>query len=187
MPWIDALRQRARQLKREIHALYLAAQHPLTPWYAKLLVAAIVAYALSPIDLIPDFIPVLGYLDDLLLLPLGTAWAIRMIPAAVMAECRARAAQDGGLEGGAAGRAAAAVIVAVWIGLAVLCALLAYRCITADPVEPTRPIVAMPATAGKQAGKRPGYGFLLPGPGLTPDRPRPVRSARSASAGAPNR
>lgn len=130
MPWIDALRQRAGELKREIHALYLAARHPLTPWYAKLLVAAIVAYALSPIDLIPDFIPVLGYLDDLLLLPLGIAWAIRMIPAAVMIECRARAAraaQAGGLDGGPAGRVATAVIVAVWIGLAALCALLFYR------------------------------------------------------------
>ncbi|KRD39708.1 hypothetical protein ASE35_05085 [Lysobacter sp. Root916] len=125
--WIDALRQRARELKREIHALYLAARHPLTPWYAKLLVAAIVAYALSPIDLIPDFIPVLGYLDDLLLLPLGIAWAIRMIPATVMIECRARAAQAGDPEGGLAGRVAAAAIVTLWIGFAALCALLAYR------------------------------------------------------------
>lgn len=88
---IDELRKHARLLKMEIQALYLAARHPLTPWYAKLLVTAVVAYALSPIDLIPDFIPVLGYLDDLILLPLGIAWAIRLIPLTVMTECRERA------------------------------------------------------------------------------------------------
>lgn len=133
MRWIDALRQRAGELKREIHALYLAARHPLTPWYAQLLVVAIVAYALSPIDLIPDFIPILGYLDDLLLLPLGIAWAIRLIPAAVLIECRARAAQADGPEGGLAGRIAAAVIVALWIGFAALCAVLAYRAHRSTP------------------------------------------------------
>ena len=85
------LKQRARQLQSETFALYLAARDPRTPWYAKLLVAGIIAYAFSPIDLIPDFVPILGYLDDLILIPLGIALAIRMVPHAVLAECRARA------------------------------------------------------------------------------------------------
>jgi uncharacterized membrane protein YkvA (DUF1232 family) len=67
------MRDRARVLKREIYALYLVARHPRTPWYAKVLAGAVVAYALSPIDLIPDFIPVLGFLDDLIIVPLGIA------------------------------------------------------------------------------------------------------------------
>ena len=91
MPLIEELKQRARRLRAETFALYLAARHPDTPWYAKLLVAAIVAYALSPIDLIPDFIPIVGYLDDLVLIPIGIALAIRLVPPAVLAECRARA------------------------------------------------------------------------------------------------
>ena len=91
MTWLTTLHQRARQLKAETWALYLAARDPRTPWYAKLLVAGIVAYACSPIDLIPDFVPVLGYLDDLVLLPLGIAWALQLIPPAVLVECRVRA------------------------------------------------------------------------------------------------
>lgn len=87
MPLLENLKQRARGLKAETFALYLAARHPRTPWYAKLFVAGIVAYAFSPMDLIPDFVPVLGYLDDLILLPLGIAVAIKMIPASVLAEC----------------------------------------------------------------------------------------------------
>jgi uncharacterized membrane protein YkvA (DUF1232 family) len=74
------LKEHARGLKAETFALYLASRHPKTPWYAKLLVTCIVAYALSPIDLIPDFVPILGYLDDLILLPMGIAMAIKMIP-----------------------------------------------------------------------------------------------------------
>lgn len=125
MRWIDELRKRARALKAETLVLYLAARHPRTPWYAKLLVAAIVAYALSPIDLIPDFVPVLGYLDDLVLLPLGIAWAIRLVPPAVMTECRMRVAT--GSDGKPAGRVAAVVVVLVWLALAALLALWAYR------------------------------------------------------------
>src|SRR5262245_45141629 len=79
MSWLAILHQRARRLKAEIWALYLAARDLRTPWYAKLLVAGIVAYACSPIDLIPDFVPVLGYLDDLVLLPLGIALAMRLV------------------------------------------------------------------------------------------------------------
>jgi uncharacterized membrane protein YkvA (DUF1232 family) len=85
------LKQRARHLKAETFALYLAARDPRTPWYAKLLVAGIVAYAVSPIDLIPDFVPVLGYLDELILIPAGITLAIKLVPASVLADCRAKA------------------------------------------------------------------------------------------------
>lgn len=91
MALLAELKQRARHLKAETFALYLAARDPRTPWYAKLIVAGIVAYALSPIDLIPDFVPVLGYLDDLILIPMGIALAIKLIPDAVLADCRTRA------------------------------------------------------------------------------------------------
>jgi uncharacterized membrane protein YkvA (DUF1232 family) len=84
-------RGRARQLKTETYALYLAYRDPRTPWYARVFAACVVAYAFSPIDLIPDFIPVLGYLDDVLLVPLGIALTLKMIPAEVMAESRVRA------------------------------------------------------------------------------------------------
>ena len=107
----------AQVLKRDTLSLYYAARDPRTPWLAKLVIGLVVAYALSPIDLIPDFIPLLGYLDDLLLLPLGIWLAIRLLPAEVLAECRARAAQA--LERPQS-RAAAAVIIAIWIALTVL-------------------------------------------------------------------
>ena len=114
MAWLAGLRQRARALKDQTHVLYLAARHPATPWYAKLLVAGIVAYAFSPIDLIPDFIPVLGLLDDLVLIPLGIWLAIRLVPADVLTECRAHAQE----RRKRVSRAAAAVIVAIWLALA---------------------------------------------------------------------
>ena len=91
MAMLESLKLRVGRLKREIHALALAARHPRTPWYAKALIGGVVAYALSPIDLIPDFIPVLGYLDDLVLVPLGIVAAVKLVPPDVMAECRARA------------------------------------------------------------------------------------------------
>lgn len=91
---LEKIKAKAAKLKREIFALYLAVRDPRTPWYAKVLVACVVAYALSPIDLIPDPIPVLGYLDDLVLLPLGIWLALRMIPLEVMQDCRARAASS---------------------------------------------------------------------------------------------
>lgn len=126
MTLLDKLRQRARLLKTETYALYLAARHPGTPWYAKILVAGIVAYAFSPIDLIPDFVPVLGYLDDLILIPLGIALAIKMIPAPVLAECRARAREV--VAGGKpVSRSAAAVIVLIWLLLAALCIVWLYE------------------------------------------------------------
>jgi len=84
------LRNRARELKVELIALALAARHPDTPWYARLIVAGCVAYALTPVDLIPDAIPVVGFIDDLIFIPLAVALAVRFIPAAVMADCRQR-------------------------------------------------------------------------------------------------
>lgn len=114
MAWLAGLKQRARALKAETSVLYFAARHPGTPWYAKLLVAVIVAYAFSPIDLIPDFVPVLGYLDDLVLIPLGILLAIRLVPPEVLAECRVRAQERRKL----VSRAAGAVIVVIWLTLA---------------------------------------------------------------------
>lgn len=114
---IAAWKQRARQLKRETYALYLACRDPRVPWHAKVLAACVVAYAFSPIDLIPDPIPVLGYLDDLVLIPLGIALTLKLIPPEVMIECRERAAA---VEGKPTNWAAAAVIVAIWVGLAAL-------------------------------------------------------------------
>ena len=83
--WFQRWRKRAGELKTETYALYLAYKHPKVPWYAKGLAACVVAYALDPIDLIPDFIPVLGVLDDLILVPLGISIVIKMIPADVLA------------------------------------------------------------------------------------------------------
>ena len=105
-------RDKARALKREVYALYFAARDPRVPWYAKLLAAGLVGYAFSPIDLIPDFIPVLGYLDELVLLPLGVLAVRAMIPATVLAECREKAARLGDRP---TNRVAAVVIVAVWL------------------------------------------------------------------------
>src|SRR5437763_16072980 len=85
------LRAWARRVKRDTYALYLSARDPRTPWYAKALAAAVAAYAFSPIDLIPDFIPVIGYLDDLVIVPLGVWLAISLIPEELMAEYRAKA------------------------------------------------------------------------------------------------
>jgi len=114
---LNRLRQRARNLKRETYTLFFAYRDPRTPWYARVVAACVVAYAFSPIDLIPDFVPLLGYLDDLILVPLGIALALRLIPTAVVAESRSRAAD-------AAQRpsswAAAAVIVTLWLTLAAL-------------------------------------------------------------------
>ena len=97
-------RAKTRNLKREVFALYLACRDPRVPWYAKVLAAGVVAYAFSPIDLIPDFIPVVGYLDELVLVPLGVLAVRAMIPAAVLAECRERA--ETALEPGKTGQRA---------------------------------------------------------------------------------
>ena len=108
----------ARRLKTNTYALYLACRDPRTPWYAKVVAGSVVAYAFSPIDLIPDFIPVLGYLDDLILVPLGLALAVRMIPREVFAECQAQA-EARISSGKPVNRMAAAVIIAIWLIVAV--------------------------------------------------------------------
>jgi uncharacterized membrane protein YkvA (DUF1232 family) len=90
---LENLKSRAVALKKEVFAIYLAARDPRTPWYAKVLILFVVAHTFSPIDLIPDFIPVLGYLDDLIVTPLGLALAIRLIPPEVLAEARETAAR----------------------------------------------------------------------------------------------
>lgn len=134
MTLLATLKQRARLLRTETYALYLAARDPRTPWYAKLLVAGIVAYAFSPLDLIPDFIPVLGYLDDLILLPLGITLAIRLVPSAVLAECRSRA-EEIRRAGKPINWVAGAVIVIVWLGLATLGIAWLYRAFFASELS----------------------------------------------------
>lgn len=125
MSWLTNLKQRARKLKTETCALYLAARDPRTPWYAKLLVTGIVAYALSPIDLIPDFVPVLGYLDDLILIPLGIALAIQLIPHVVIAECRTRANEIMRDEKPVSWLAGA-IIMLIWLALALIAGVWVY-------------------------------------------------------------
>ncbi len=120
------LKRRAAQLKSQTYALYLAYRHPGVPWYAKLFAACVVAYALSPIDLIPDFIPVLGYVDDLVIIPLGIALALKMIPADVMEECRAEAETSMG-RGVPGAKVAAAVVVGIWLLLLALVVFLIVR------------------------------------------------------------
>jgi uncharacterized membrane protein YkvA (DUF1232 family) len=109
---LDHLKVWARTLKRDVHAIYLAAHHPRVPWYAKVLAIAVAGYALSPIDLIPDFIPVFGYVDDLIIVPLGIWLVVSLIPDEVMAEYRAKASEAGQLP---VGKAAAIIIIAIWI------------------------------------------------------------------------
>ncbi len=123
---MQRLRDWARRLQAETLALWFAARDPRTPWYAKLFVAAVVAYALSPIDLIPDFVPVLGLLDDVILIPLGVALALRMIPTEVMEAARERA-RLALADPRPRSRVAAAVIVAIWIAAAALAALVVWR------------------------------------------------------------
>lgn len=122
---IDAWKARARALKTEIHALGLAAKDPRVPWYARVFAAVILGYALSPVDLIPDFIPVLGYLDDLVIVPLGIALLLKMIPAEVMIEAREHSRQAAALH--LRSWTAAAAIVALWLAALGLAAWLAAR------------------------------------------------------------
>jgi len=122
---LSSIKAWARNLKRDSVALYLASRDPRVPWYAKALAIAIAAYALSPIDLIPDFIPVIGYLDDLILLPFGIWLAISLVPDEVMAECRANASA---VLQRPISRAGMIAIIALWIAgvLALAWAVFAY-------------------------------------------------------------
>jgi uncharacterized membrane protein YkvA (DUF1232 family) len=121
---MTAWRERARKLKQDVVAVALAMRDPRVPWYARALGACIVAYALSPIDLIPDFIPVIGYLDDLVLVPLGLLLMVRLIPAPVMAEHRAAAAE---LAQRPVSYAGAAGIVVIWLAVLALAAYMLTR------------------------------------------------------------
>src|SRR3954467_8798626 len=110
--WFQIAKGWARQIKRDVVALWIAAGDPRTPVLAKIAAGAVAAYALSLIDLIPDFVPVLGYLDDLLILPLGIMLAVKLVPPALMMEFRASAAQR---EGRPVSKAGLAVIVTIWL------------------------------------------------------------------------
>jgi len=121
---LERLKRWAHALKRDVLALYLAARDPRVPWVPKALAAAIAAYALSPIDLIPDFIPVLGYLDELILLPLAIAGLVRLIDPAIMAEHRAKAAA---LQERPKSRVAACAIIGIWLVITIAAAWLAYQ------------------------------------------------------------
>jgi uncharacterized membrane protein YkvA (DUF1232 family) len=116
---INVWRQQTRRVKTETYTLYLAYKDSRTPWYARLFAALVVGYAFSPIDLIPDFVPVLGYLDDLILVPLGAALALKMIPPDVLTENRDKASELMS-EGRPTNWAAAVVVVVLWLLLVVV-------------------------------------------------------------------
>lgn len=105
--------QWAKKLKRDLIAIYMAMKNPKTPWYAKVMALVVVGYAFSPIDLIPDFIPILGYLDDALLLPIGIAITIRLIPKEIMAQAR-KEAENTPMHTGKH-PVATAVIICIWL------------------------------------------------------------------------
>ena len=127
--YIGHWKKRAKDLKRETYALYLAYRDPRVPWYAKVVCACTVGYALSPIDLIPDFVPVLGYLDDLIIVPAGLALAIKLIPDEVMRECRSMAEVKMNQKGPKS-YVAAAIIVAIWLCLILLSAKVLYNALS---------------------------------------------------------
>jgi uncharacterized membrane protein YkvA (DUF1232 family) len=118
MQVIEKWKESARKLKQELHAVYLACRDPRTPWYAKALGVCVIGYALSPIDLIPDPIPILGYVDDLILLPLGIAAVRKMIPPAILAEARIKARQAS-IQPERKNWIAAGLIIAIWVVLLV--------------------------------------------------------------------
>ena len=120
---LERLKVWARALKRDVVALWLAARDPRVPWGAKIVAAAVAAYALSPIDLIPDFVPVLGYLDDLLLVPLGIWFAMKLIPAALVQELRSRAAE----QDRPSSIAGLVIVVSLWLAMGIVIFLLMKR------------------------------------------------------------
>lgn len=124
-PIPESWNRRAENLRADTYALYLAYRDPRTPWYARLFAALVVGYAFSPVDLVPDFVPVLGYLDDLVLVPLGVLLALKMIPPEVWAESRQRA-REATLSGQPV-RWAAAVVVATWLLVLALVATILWR------------------------------------------------------------
>jgi uncharacterized membrane protein YkvA (DUF1232 family) len=117
--FLDHWKQHARELKIQVYAIYLAYRDPRVPLYARIFAACVVGYAFSPIDLIPDPVPILGYLDDLVIVPLGVALALKMIPPDVLAECQEKS-REVMKQGKPVNRIAAAIIIAIWIVLAVV-------------------------------------------------------------------
>jgi len=111
-------------VKRDVHAIYCAARDPRVPWYAKALAICVAGYALSPIDLIPDFVPILGYMDDVIIVPLGILIVAKLIPPEIMAEHRALGAAT---QGRAVSHTAAIVITIVWTACIVLAGWICYR------------------------------------------------------------
>ena len=126
---LDRWKRRARDLRAEIYALYMAYRDPRTPWYARLFALCLVGYAFSPIDLIPDPIPILGYLDDLVILPLGVLLALRMIPREVMDDSRKRA-RETIRQGRPTSWVAGLIIIVIWLLLAALAVTILLRTIT---------------------------------------------------------
>ena len=125
MAWLERLKARARRIKIEVFALALAARHPRTPWYAKLVLAGVVLYALTPVDLVPDFIPVIGLVDDLVFIGVAVALAVRLVPAPVLEECRARAELV--TLNATQRRYAALLAIAVWGTIVVIATVLLYQ------------------------------------------------------------
>jgi uncharacterized membrane protein YkvA (DUF1232 family) len=123
---LEAWRRRARQLSAQTYTLYLAYRHPRTPWYAKVFAALIVGYVFSPIDPIPDFIPGVGLLDEMVVVPIGVLIAAKMIPPDVLAECREKAREVAKGEKPVS-RVAAVVVVAVWLLCVAVAVFLALR------------------------------------------------------------
>ena len=127
-PILDQLRQKARLLKRETTALYFAYRDPRTPWFARAFSALVVAYLFSPIDLIPDFIPILGYLDDLVLVPLGISLALKMIPKEVISDARERA--DNPVQNKAVSLVFTVLILCIWSVVLFVCLWMASKIIS---------------------------------------------------------
>jgi uncharacterized membrane protein YkvA (DUF1232 family) len=130
---LEVWRQRARHLKRETYALALVARDARVPWYTKALALALVGYALSPLDLIPDFVPIFGFVDDLIVVPLGIVLLLRLTPSAVLADCRAQAQnaiENGRLARSLPARLATAAIVLAWILGLMVSALVLVRLFT---------------------------------------------------------
>jgi uncharacterized membrane protein YkvA (DUF1232 family) len=115
---LQRVRDWAKALKRQVTVLWFACRHPATPWLPKLAAITVVAYALSPIDLIPDFIPILGYLDDVILLPLGIWLVIRLLPTPVLEQCRQQAEEwESSQSPRPVNRAAAIIVIVIWLSL----------------------------------------------------------------------
>jgi uncharacterized membrane protein YkvA (DUF1232 family) len=141
---MERWKARVRALKMEVHALFLACRDPRVPWQAKLVAALVVAYALSPIDLIPDFIPVLGYLDDLIILPLGILLAVKMIPVEVMQDCRARAGDVMPDKKKSSAVIGAVIVIVVWMIIMVAAVVFGNKVMAGQPVSYLLPVLTFP-------------------------------------------